>query len=1738
MADNESILGVVIDPDKAESGSKRVNSALDAMESKGSNFAQKFDKVIGGTFSKFAATSSNTFDKLQSSASNAFDNLSKSSKNGAESMVKQYTNAVKSIQSQLDKLNRAQLDTSKAALFQGSRLPTQSVSYDGAARMAKIEFENARKAQQEFDAQMNAYWSGFKARAALLKATPSGLESAAAEANKLYNNIMSNLGKVPGATSKIWGQVSTGAKVAFSSVQANASIAATGIKSSFQKAWNAIKAGYDKISGGGSGGSGGGMFSGLGGWFAGAGIYIAVDQFIDKLVDANNTYNSFIATLKAGKLTGEQASEEYQYLLNLANSMGVEFSSLTRSYAKFTAATMDSALAGKAAKEIFESIVTVSTVLHSKGYDTERMFYAITQSISKGRIYREELVQQLAEKLPGAMNLAAKSMGMNIKDLNKALTDGTLDVSEFWLKFSQGLKQAYGGAAAEAAKMVEANLNRLKNAVEVAFINIGQSGAIKGFITLIQSLTNVINSITSSSTYFGETVGNTFEMIASWINALSPRDLDSVMQGLTGIFDAFILSTKVFVESISDISGSKSTFIDFAEAASSALLTLAGIMADTVNTFKLLFMYMNKPVEPQTKSMPGLMAQRSDPNYKNKSPAQIRAYEQSVKDQFNSDYATYQKELKLYDTKIEKAWDNVGSGMENADKNQRKMAEVYDRMRKQNLSVSDVPFSQLKQAEISVPGVLSKTEFDDLLDKIKGDPNYNPGTGKGDKKAEREKLSVMKAYWNEREQQIKQLAKMQIDESNILANQNPLYEYNVRLEKEKIAADERLMKLAPEFKEKLMDNARALDAQAISLENVRAVMTDYMSTYQQLITNQDQINQLNSGGLKQFTEEDQERRSTMFGGSNQYMSDATKKQLIETARLRDSSNVDLAAAQMNRDMSEQIILMLQRNELIGMGNNLTQLQSQYQQIDNDIRLKTIGLAADQIAKFKAIGDEQKRLLEIESFNNLKKNMEFELSEQIRELEFRNRLIGLTAVEQAKLNEQFRIESMIRRETIGMTDQQKQKYEELANAIKDKLTKSIQDNADIQRSVITGFRNGIAQYIDEITNYAAQAQNSIMGLFKTLEDSLVEFITTGKLSLKDFLSQIKQDIARAFVRENIMKPITSIFKDIFAGATGGSNSSTSGSGSITSMLGTIKDMFTGSSTNSFQSNLLGSIGSKVGAIGQLFGSSAISEFASGLSGKAMGTVAGMGPTIAGSATGLGSLSGSMWSRAGNFMGNYGGYVSAAIQAFSGNLKGAAFTAAGAAIGSIIPGVGTVIGGMIGSAVGSLFGSKPKTKKYSSSVTANYTNGQFSSSSQNGVAGYGKALGADDAISNTLEGYSKMMGNLMKSFGLGDSVSSSMQMFQRSSSKTRAWGYFGASAGGGSTSFSSGDTAFRGADAAQQAFNALLAKIFTQGVTDVVATSKLPQGIKALFADLTDRTVITNMVMASISLSDAQDVLMKQYGLTASNAGLVAKATGLADQALVDFVNTLTNTALSSQTIGDAMVRQRDLLTETLGGKEVGNFEGLSDFDKWLKTLDTSTALGQEQFATFFQQRDNIANYLKSFGEIKSSLDSVLYDFMTPSEQLAYNQDQLGKIFEQLNMEVPTSRDELKEWMKNLDLSTASGLNAAAAASTIAQLFDLITGDLIANAQDLSEQYYTTRADYESAVQAASSGESPTPYIKTQTVLLNDLVGEMESMKEANVTMQAYLRTLSENAAKQQRILDEWDRRGMPLEREDQ
>lgn len=195
------------------------------------------------------------------------------------------------------------------------------------------------------------------------------------------------------------------------------------------------------------------MFVGVMGTFA-------VKSIVDATVKLDTLQRSMAAL--AGSESGGQA--QLSYLRGEAERLGQSFETIADSYKNLFAAGTGAGWTPTDIQTVFSSILEAGTVLGSSKQQIGGALLSVEQMISKGRVSLEELRRQLGNALPGAMQIAAKAMGVTSEQLQDMISKGIAS-EDFVKKFAATLHEEYGQRATESAHTLRAELERLGNAI-------------------------------------------------------------------------------------------------------------------------------------------------------------------------------------------------------------------------------------------------------------------------------------------------------------------------------------------------------------------------------------------------------------------------------------------------------------------------------------------------------------------------------------------------------------------------------------------------------------------------------------------------------------------------------------------------------------------------------------------------------------------------------------------------------------------------------------------------------------------------------------------------------------------------------------------------------------------------------------------------------------------------------------------------------------------------------------------------------------------------------------------------------------------------------------------------------------------------------------------------------------------------------------------------------------------------
>lgn len=250
-----------------------------------------------------------------------------------------------------------------------------------------------------------------------------------------------------------------------------------------------------------------------------AGSIVAKD-----FVEANVSAERFEKALVLLKGSTTAAAEEFKYISGLANTLGLNVRETGDAYVQLVAATKGTNLEGQATREIFEAVNKAMSSLGKSSADTQGALLAISQIVSKGNVSMEELRGQLGERLPGAFGIAAKSMGLTTQELQNLVESGQLTAEEFLPKFAQALRENFGDTS--YVEGFEASLNRMKNALNEAYVDLGKSGVFSVLIDGLKLATAAVTGFVAAVTFLNEALRpverrNGLSFAENWDQALA-----------------------------------------------------------------------------------------------------------------------------------------------------------------------------------------------------------------------------------------------------------------------------------------------------------------------------------------------------------------------------------------------------------------------------------------------------------------------------------------------------------------------------------------------------------------------------------------------------------------------------------------------------------------------------------------------------------------------------------------------------------------------------------------------------------------------------------------------------------------------------------------------------------------------------------------------------------------------------------------------------------------------------------------------------------------------------------------------------------------------------------------------------------------------------------------------------------------------------------------------------------------
>lgn len=211
--------------------------------------------------------------------------------------------------------------------------------------------------------------------------------------------------------------------------------------------------------------------------------------FLDAVVQGDQMRRGLNAVYKDTEVTARQID----FLRKTASESGVSLGALSGEFVRFSASMKSANVPMAESNALFRAVTAASAALGLGAEATSGALNALGQMASKGTVSMEELRQQLGDRLPGALGLAAKGMGITEAQLIALVSSGGLATRDFIVPFTNALETMRG----EVDGLTPA-WGRFSTALTTIAQNAGDAGWVQILTVALKGLAAVVGTAVMS----------------------------------------------------------------------------------------------------------------------------------------------------------------------------------------------------------------------------------------------------------------------------------------------------------------------------------------------------------------------------------------------------------------------------------------------------------------------------------------------------------------------------------------------------------------------------------------------------------------------------------------------------------------------------------------------------------------------------------------------------------------------------------------------------------------------------------------------------------------------------------------------------------------------------------------------------------------------------------------------------------------------------------------------------------------------------------------------------------------------------------------------------------------------------------------------------------------------------------------------------------------------------------------
>lgn len=215
-------------------------------------------------------------------------------------------------------------------------------------------------------------------------------------------------------------------------------------------------------------------------------------EFGKELLHLTAKFQGFENVIKYSSMNSFDAAQNMDYITGAVKRLHLPMEEAIESFSEMQAGFFGTGIEGKRMRDVFEGVSTAATVLHLSAYRFSNVTFALKEIGELGTLQSRQM-RMLAFALPGAMNIAAKSMHMNTRAFHEAMKKGLINSGVFLQNFSAALKEHFQKGLANAGNSFISKMNDVSNAFLKLKLQLGENLAPQ-FVKIMDGIQQAFNS--------------------------------------------------------------------------------------------------------------------------------------------------------------------------------------------------------------------------------------------------------------------------------------------------------------------------------------------------------------------------------------------------------------------------------------------------------------------------------------------------------------------------------------------------------------------------------------------------------------------------------------------------------------------------------------------------------------------------------------------------------------------------------------------------------------------------------------------------------------------------------------------------------------------------------------------------------------------------------------------------------------------------------------------------------------------------------------------------------------------------------------------------------------------------------------------------------------------------------------------------------------------------------------------